>query len=196
MRNLYIVIVLLCGLLMSGCAEGYGKKSAPDQPKEKIVVQATDTETILSCLAGNQRLSHREFNNAYKTAFANAARDENDEILHLICLSLHQHASYKQFKEGMDALAVYIKGHPESVSGLQGILMLMQQIDREKIAKWAQSNKILDEREGLEAENKELLERNEVLEKNVANDQTRIKELQKQIEQLKNIESIIKNRER
>ena len=40
--------------------------------------------------------------------------------------------------------------------------MLMQRIDREKIGKWALSNKNLDEKDGLEAENKELLERNEV----------------------------------
>ena len=38
----------------------------------------------------------------------------------------------------------------------------MQRIDREKIVKWAQSNKNLDAKEGLEAENKELLERNEM----------------------------------
>ena len=39
----------------------------------------------------------------------------------------------------------------------------MQRIDREKIVKWAQSNKNLDAKEGLEAENKELLERKEML---------------------------------
>jgi len=32
----------------------------------------------------------------------------------------------------------------------------MQRIDKEKMVKWAQSNKNLDEKEGLEAENKEL----------------------------------------
>lgn len=65
-----------------------------------------------------------------------------------------------------------------------------------KIAKWSKSNKILDEKEGLEAGKQGAFERNEVLEKAAADDQVRIKELQKQIEQLKNIESIIKNRER
>ena len=193
MKTLCLVLVVLSALLMSGCA---GYRKAADQPKEKIVVQATDADTILSCLAGEQKMSRQAFNGAYKTAFANAARDENGEVLRLICLSLHQYASYKQFKDGMDALSLYIKAHPESASGLQGVHILMQRIDREKIGKWALSNKSLDEKDGLEAENKELLERNEVLEKGASNDQARIKELQKQIEQLKNIESIIKNRER
>jgi translation initiation factor 2B subunit (eIF-2B alpha/beta/delta family) len=187
-------MVVLSALLISGCAGN--RKAATDQPKEKIVVQATDADTILSCLSGEQKMSRQAFNGAYKTAFANAARDENGEVLRLICLSLHQYASYKQFKDGMDALSLYIKAHPESASVLQGIHILMQRIDREKIGKWALSNKSLDEKDGLEAENKELLERNEVLEKGASNDQARIKELQKQIEQLKNIESIIKNRER
>lgn len=190
------IAIFLSVFLLSGCADGSRKKGASEQPKERIVMQASETETILACLAGNQKMSRQAFSSAYKTAFSNATRDESDDVLRLICLSLHQHASYKQFKEGMDALAGYIKTHPESAAGLQGLLVLVQRIDQEKIAKWAKSNKILDEKEGLEAENKELLERNEVLEKATAGDQVRIKELQKQIEQLKNIESIIKNRER
>jgi uncharacterized protein YceK len=193
MKTLCLVVFVLSALLMSGCAE---YRKTVDQPKETIVVQATDADTILSCLAGEQKMSRQAFNVAYKMAFANASRDENGEMLRLICLSLHQYASYKQFKDGMDALSLYIKTHPESASGLQGVHILMQRIDREKIGKWALSNKSLDEKDGLEAENKELLERNEVLEKGASNDQARIKELQKQIEQLKNIESIIKNRER
>lgn len=190
------IVVFLSACLLSGCAEGYRKKGGSDQPKERIVMQASETETILACLAGNQKMSRQTFSSAYKAAFSSATREENDDVLRLICLSLHQHASYKQFKEGVEALAGYVKSHPESATGLQGLQVLMQRIDQEKIAKWAKSNKILDEKEGVEAENKELLERNEVLEKAAANDQVRIKELQKQIEQLKNIESIIKNRER
>lgn len=190
------VMVFLSAFLLSGCAERYRNKGVSDQPKERIVMQASETETILACLAGNQKMSRQTFSNAYKAAFSGATREENDDVLRLICLSLHQHASYKQFKEGMEALAGYVKSRPESAAGLQGLQVLMQRIDQEKIAKWAKSSKIMDEKEGVEAENKELLERNEVLEKAAASDQVRIKELQKQIEQLKNIESIIKNRER
>jgi hypothetical protein len=200
MKNLCLVSVFLSCLLVSGCAGGFGKKE-PEEPKEKIVVQATDADTILSCLADNQKMSRKELSEAYKEAYA--ARAESDGRFRLICLSLHPDASYKQFKEGVETLSLHIKSHPESAPSLQGISLLMQRIDREKIVKWVQSNKNLGAKEGLEAENKELLERNEmlfernrVLEKSAASDQVRIKELQKQIEQLKNIETIIKNRER
>jgi aspartyl-tRNA synthetase len=52
------------------------------------------------------------------------------------------------------------------------------------------------EKEGLESENKDLTERNELLEQAAVQDRNRVNELQNQIEQLKNIENIIKNRER
>jgi len=194
MKKSIIMLVLSSGLLLGGCAGGFGSKA--EQPKEKIVVQAAASDTILSCFAGNEKMSRKQFIAAYKTAHATVARADEADILRFICLSLHQHASYKQFKEGMEALSRHIKDHPESAAGLQGLHLLMQRIEREKIVKWTQSNKSMEEKEGLEAENKELLERNEALEKDAVQDQTRIKELQKQIEQLKNIESIIKNRER
>ena len=95
----------------------------------------------------------------------------------------------------MDTLADYIKNHPDDAN-LQGIQVLMQRIEKEVTSKWAQSNKKSEEKEGMEAGNKELLERNEALEKGAVQDQERIRELQGQIEQLKNIENIIRKRER
>jgi hypothetical protein len=195
MKRIYLVVVLLSGLLLSGCACIFGG-SGSDQPKEKIVVQPTDADTILACLVGNEKMSRKEFSNAYKTALAAAGLAENADLPSLVCLSLHQQASYKQFKDGLDALSRHIKAHPESAPSLHGLALLMQRIDREKIVKRVQSNKSLDEKEGLEAENRDLQERTEALERSAAQDQARIKELQTQIEQLKNIESIIKNRER
>jgi len=195
MKGFCLFCVVLSSLLLSSCAGDFWKRSSPGKPQETIVSSPTEVDMILSCLAEHQKLSRKEFKLAYKTALAQVADGEQTNTLHLICLSLHEYASYKQFKFGMETLASYIKDHPDAAKGLQGIHVLMQRIDKEKIGKWAQSNKSLDEKEGLEFENKELLERNEVLEKGIEQDQVRIKELQKQIEQLKNIENIIKNRE-
>ena len=44
------------------------ERKRPEEPKEKIVVQATDADTILSCLAGNQKMSRKELSEAYKAA--------------------------------------------------------------------------------------------------------------------------------
>lgn len=188
-------LVLLSCVLLSGCAGFFGGKDS-DGAEDTVVAQATESEKVLECVAGNEKLSRKAFNEAYKTALANANRAENPEIFPLVCLSLHQRASYKQFKEGLELLSRHLKANPESAPSLHGLAQLMQKLDREKIGKWAQSTKSMDEKEGLEAENKELQERNEALEKSAARDQARINELQRQIEQLKNIENIIKNRER
>jgi len=195
MNKIYLMIALLPVVLLSGCAGIFGEKEA-DHPKETVVERATDADAVLSCLAGNEKMSRKEFNRAYKTALANASRAGNADMPPLVCLSLHQRASYKQFKEGLEVLSRHIKAHPDSVPSLHGLVLLMQRIDRERIGKWVQSTKSMDEKEGLEGENRELLERNETLEKNASQDQARIKELQQQIEQLKNIENIIQNRER
>ncbi len=194
MKIFHLVVVVMSLMLVGGCS-GAGK-TASGPPREVPVVQATEADTILVCLNSNEKLSRKDFVAAYKTAKDEASRAENADKLRLVCLGLNQQASYKQFKEGLEVLSRYIKEHPAATPALQGLMTLMQRIDREKIVKWAQSSKRMDEKEGLEAENRELQERNEMLERSAAQDQVRIKELQQQIEQLKNIESIIKNRER
>ena len=116
---------------------------------------------------------------------------DNFLFRHILCQD-----SQIELNKGKFLLADYLKKHPEDATALQGLRALLLRIEREKMIKKVQGEKILDEKEELGAENKELLERNEALEKGALQDQGRIRELQKQIEELKNIETIIKNRER
>jgi len=180
--------------MLSGCA-----LKEPEPPQEIIKIQATATDAILACVNEEKKFSRKEFNGVYEVALAGATRAENAQLSPLVCLSLYRQATYKQFKGGVEALARYVKAHPESTPSLRGLLLLLQRLDQEKIGKLAQSSKNLDvkeEKEELESENRELLERIDSLEKHSIQDQARIKGLQQQIEQLKNIENIIKHRER
>ena len=197
MKGWGLFSVMVSGLLLSSCAGNFWASSPPAQPQEPVVSRATEAQTILSCLVEHQPLSRKDYKAAYKTASAQASEGAEAATLRLICLSLHEYASYKQFKSGMATLANYSKGHPDAAAaGLEGIQVLMRRLEKEMTVRWAQSNKKLGEKEGLGGENKELLERNEALEKGAAQDQERISELQAQIEQLKNIDNIIKHRER
>jgi hypothetical protein len=186
MRSFCLFIAMLSGLLLSSCAGGFWTRPSSEQSEGPVISSPTDASMILSCLAEQQKLTHGEFKAVYKTASAQAADGTDAATLRLICLSLHDYASFKQLKSGTTTLANYIKEHRDADSaGLLGIQLLMQRIEKELTVKWTQGNKNLDEKERVEA-----------LEKGAVQDQKRIKELQNQIEQLKNIENIIKERER
>lgn len=196
MNILRVLAAVLAGCLVSGCAALGVGPSLPDQPRTTVIFQPSDADMILSCLAEREDLTRNEMREEYVFIAEQVGDGVNGDMPHLICLGLHRHASYQQFKDSMESLAARIDAYPEQAAGLQGVLILSQRIDREKISRWSLANKNIDEKEGLEAENRELLERNEVLQANAILDQARIGELQKQIEQLKDIENIIKSRER
>ena len=196
-RFVLLVMMTVSVVLAQGCAGRYGKQPLPDQQTATVVFRPTDAEAVLSCVGAQRKMSRKEFKAASAEAVGRLAKSKGGAgARNQICLSLHPYAGYKQFKEGMDQLSFYIQNHPDAAPGLQGIYLLMQRIDREKTIRWTQNNKTSDEKEGLESENKDLAERNELLEQAAAQDRNRVNELQNQIEQLKNIENIIKNRER
>lgn len=169
---------------------------SPEYQTATIIFRPADSEAILSCLNTSYKSSRKDLKAALKTA-----KKQNDEspsvsnTLQLICLSLHPQAGYRQFNNGMQLLDQYIKDHPKSGAGLLGLQHLLQRINQERVARWQQSNKTSDEKEILGIENKELTERNDRLEQTIEQDQARIEELRQQIDQLKNIETIIKNRD-
>ena len=196
-RFVLLVMMTVSVVLAQGCAGRYGKQPLPDQQTATVVFRPRTGEAGLSCVGAQGKMTRKESKAAYADAAERFAKSKGDaDARNQICLSLHPYAGYKQFKEGMDQLSRYIQNHPDAAPGLQGIYLLMQRIDREKTIRWTQNNKTSDEKEGLESENKELAERNELLEQAAAQDRNRVNELQNQIEQLKNIENIIKNRER
>jgi hypothetical protein len=196
-RFVLLVMMVVVVVMAQGCAGRYGKAGMPDRQTATVVFRPTDAEAVLSCLSEQRKMTRKEFKSAYDEAQNRYAKNKGDaDARQLICLSLHPYAGNRQFKDGLDLLALYIQNHPDSAPGLQGIQLLMQRIDKEKAIRWAQNNKTSDEKEGLESENRELVERNEQLEHAAEQEKNRIGELQKQIEQLKNIENIIKNRER
>lgn len=197
MNSLVLLAFVASLLVLNGCGGGLGQRSHTDRQTPTVVFRPADSDTILSCLAESQKMSRKEFKTAYTRAQSQQGVSREDaDTLRWICLNLHPLAGNRQFKEGMATLSRYIENHPEAASGLQGLYQVLQRAEREKTARWAQSSKISDEKESLVSENRDLAERNAQLEQAAEQDRGRIDELQQQIEQLKNIENIIKNRER
>ncbi len=177
-------------LILSGCAEfGRNRIEAGGTMDPTVVFRPTDCSYVLSCLSDLKSVRGKEFDLHFNAAEKRLASGDDKDKLRLICLALNRRADYKQFKKGMEVLGQYIEDHPESGQDLQGLKSLVDRLDQAKINRWIARKKLLDRQDELETEN-------EHLKSELAQAQVKIRELQNQIEQLKNIENIIKNRER
>jgi len=191
-----IIFLFCCSVVLGGCVAVQRQAGELDNLLEPTVVfHATDGSSILSCLNDIGSLRSREFNRYFQEAETRVNEGKDEDKLRFICLSLNDKASYRQFKQGVALLKQYIKEHPDSREELSGLMSLIDRLDKAKVTRWSGRKKMLDEKEELEAEVASLQARVEALLREHEQDVVKIQELRNQIEQLKNIENIIKNRE-
>ncbi len=191
-----IIFLFCCSITLGGCVAVQRQTGELDNLLEPTVVfHATDGSSILSCLNDIGSLRSREFNRYFQEAETRVNEGKDEDKLRFICLSLNDKASYRQFKQGVALLKQYIKEHPDSREELSGLMSLIDRLDKAKVTRWSGRKKMLDEKEELEAEVASLQARVEALLREHEQDAVKIQELRNQIEQLKNIENIIKNRE-
>ena len=176
-------ILLFCSIaLLSGCAELglHGPESG--RPLEPIIVYPSfSSNYLLSCLSDMRTLDRKEFDAKFKLAEEGLKQRRFLDQLHFICLSINEKADYKQFKHGMKFLDQYFEDYPESGDDMQGFRFLVDRLDEDILNRWSAWKSLLNDKKELNVE--------------VASLEARIEELIKQIEQLKNIENIIKSRE-
>lgn len=190
------IIAAMAVLVLAGCSLS-GSQPSRDTLKQQTVAQVSGAEKVLACMEETRSLSGKSFREAFEAGTKQAAESRADEaLLRLVCLSLHENARHSQFRVGIETAKGYVSAHPEESGGTRGLLLLMQRLDKERVARWTQRNRWLEEKEGLEEENKRLMEKNSQLEQAAEQHRGRVQDLQKQIEQLKNIENIIKERDR
>lgn len=172
-------IFLLCAVVvLGGCAAW---KPNDWQRLEPIVVLSSfGSNYLLSCLNDMQSLERQDFDAQFKMAEAGLKHGRKLDKLRFVCLSLNEKADYKQFKRGVDVLGQYIEDYPDSKEDMQGVQILVNRLDEEIMNRWSAWKSLLKDKEKLSAEVESL--------------KVRINEQQKQIEQLKNIENIIKSR--
>jgi len=183
-----IIALFFFTLLFNGCSR-FERQRADVRHRDDLSQQLSPAETILDCLQNHWDISRKEYKIALNTAQKNyEAQQSAYNQLQMICFNVHPSAKYSQFRDGIQQLSRYAEDHPEQTSGLTGLKYLLELIDRERILRWNLSDKY-------DEDTKKLQERNQRLQKEAEQDGKRLKELNKQIDQLKNIESIIKNRE-
>ena len=191
------ILMLVCVLLLGGCAEMGQSSLELVQPGPELVQPSSEsgslpephvTTYVLSCLNEIQGIGPEEFAANFKMAEDGLQYGRDLDTFRFICLSLDAQADYQQFKEGREVLELYIAEHPDSADDIQGFKILVDWLDEEMLNKWKAWKTLLEDKQKLTSEV-------EILQGKIKKDQVLIEELQKQIEQLKNIENIIKSRE-
>ena len=176
------ILLFCCIAFLGGCAEW--RPFIPESARvlEPIVVYPSfGSNYILSCLSDTQALERKQFDAKFELAEAGLVHDRDLDKLHFVCLSLNEKADYKKFKYGSNVLEQYVKDHPDSGEDMQGFRILVNRLDEEIMNRWSAWKSLLNDKKELNAEVESL--------------KVKIEEQQNQIEQLKNIENIIKSRE-
>lgn len=185
-------VIVLAGmiLLLSGCGnKAAQRESPPEVALEPVVVyQSLGTTYLLSCLHDAKDIGRGAFDMSFETAEKESQSGKDMDKLRFICLSLNEKADQKQFKKGLQVLAQYIDDHPDTGEDLRGFQVLAERLDQEVSNRWGAWKSLLSDKKKLTAEVESL--RLSLEETQAANEA-----LQKQIEQLKNIDDIIKRRE-
>ena len=199
-------------VLLGGCAQWI---APPPQPpgssiEPTVIFRSGDGDFILSCIERTKNMRAKDFRTTYARMAAHLNDGSDEDILRFICLSLNKRADYKQFQQGMTALSRYLDKHADNEDGLRGLQILLRRLEQATVRQWRIKEKLEARIKQLEEQNTQLKQpaavssdeekeqlRQEIerLLAQIQQDNGRIQELQKQIEQLKNIENIIKNRD-
>ncbi len=181
-----VLMGILVGLLVSGCVVETRQTTRRNQDNAGQTQCAS--AVVLSCLRDLKGIKTKAFRAEVNRAAETLATGADEARLRFICVSLHPRANYTQFRQGVDELKRYIDDHPDREREMAGLLGLVERLDQAKIKRWSVRKTLL-------RKNARLEDRLAEMERAHEEDQVRLQALRRQIEQLKNIENIIKNRE-
>jgi len=176
------VLLLVCAVMLSSCCKSGQQQPPPEAALEPIIVyQSLGTSYLLSCLNDSKDIGRGEFDFNFEMAEKDLQGGQDMDKLRFICLSFNEKADHKQFKQGLMVLEQYIDEHPDSGEDIHGFQVLADRLNQEILNRWSAWKTLLNDKKKLTAEVESLRVKND--------------ELQNQIEQLKNIDDIIKSRE-
>lgn len=139
-------------------------------------------EQILTCLASSKQLSQKdtrtELNALFKSLETQTTQINTNKLL---CLSLHRHSSLKQLQQGAEVLKKHIETEQCQQQELKGLLRLFQ-------GKTSLHKQYLDKNWKQHLEMKKLTEE---YENKLGTCQRRIQDLEKQVQKLIEVESML-----
>jgi hypothetical protein len=187
----YILFLLVCVVLLSSCSKK-NLQEVVGQAEDYVPIEADQTlktNFLLACINDSKNIGRGEFDVNFEMAAKDLQSGQDMDQMRFICLSFNEKADHSQFKQGLTVLKQYIEEHPESGEEMQGFQVLADRLNQEILNRWSAWKTLLNDKKKLTAEV-------ESLRLSVEAEQARNEELQNQIEQLKNIDTIIKSREK
>ncbi|HHO48730.1 MAG TPA: hypothetical protein ENN06_09830 [Desulfobacteraceae bacterium] len=184
-----------CGILLvwlaalSGCVQLGQYRFEDDEVRDPVIVfRSFSSYYILSCLQDSRDMDRQEFGRRFAMAESAIEQGADLDSLRFVCLSLNAQADVDQFRRGLEEYNRYLRDHPDAGNDMLGLRILLERLDEEIRNSWSARETLLDEK-------KQLQDRLDLLQGSLEQVELKNIELQNQIEQLKNIEQIIKSRE-
>lgn len=154
---------------------------------EMVLLQRGGSGYVLSCMNETKGISRRDFVVRVRRAGKKLANGNELDQLRFVCLSLNEKADYQLVKKGGEVLAEYLERHPDAREDMLGLSALVKRLGSAEICSQSTRRKLIEEKNKLE-------KKVDSLTSSLEQEQIRAKDLKHQIEQLKNIENIIKDR--
>ena len=177
------IAVLAILLALSSCQQFNGAGSADRQfTQSGADTCQVSTNRILSCLSSTDQRSSKIVNSEFDTLFNSWKTNPEDTNLNrLLCFSLHYHSSKEQLTQGKNILEQSLKRSACQQQSLDGLLRIFQ-------GKIKLHKQYLDRNWKLHLENKKISKQNDI---ETATSQRRIQDLEKQVQKLIEIESML-----
>jgi len=147
-----------------------------------------NVDYLLSCLKDIPAMEKEKFSVKFSEAEKRLKNGTDHDRLDFVCLSFHAEADDRQLRQGIEVLQEYIDDHQYASGNIIGLKALTDRVDEAIVDKDKELRSLATEKERLAAETKSL-------QKKLREQGNLVEKLQQQIEEIKNIEKIIKNRE-
>ena len=178
-----LILVFFSILLSGGCV-----KFSPFGIGSTGHLSDDSADYLLSCLKDMPAMEKENFSAKFNMAEKRLQNGTDHDRLDFICLSFYAEADDLQLRQGIEVLQSYIDDHQYASGNILGLKVLTERLNEAMVDK----DKAL---QSLAMEKKRLTAEVQSLQKKLQEHETLVGKLQQQIEEIKNIEKIIKSRE-
>ena len=183
-------VILLSLLFLSAC-QPIASWNQQDSRPPKVITETyqVSAHKILSCLASSKQLSSNNLSSEFDALINSLGpKPDSEQLNRLLCLTLHPDTSIEQLQKGESILKELLRTKACNQESLTGLLFIIQ-------GNITIHNNYLNKNWKLHLKKKALLKKEEDIKQERDNEitsyQLRIQDLEKQVQKLKEIESML-----